>query len=223
MANASNYCFVGDSRFVGMKQAAHTDKNIVWIAKVGADQSWYWKNRDIITNLDRNTIVIYELGVNDIDSARCLDALSDLRELGFKQVYFTSVTPVDEYEGYRHGYSRTNEEIEKFNEEVRNSLPESVDTMYCYEYLIQTGIETMDGLHYESSTYRSWFDYIMDAQAAWGESGRFGENSSEILKFAIVIPARISRFPYTQRHFIKYVNKVFIWIPIEYLPRNVYV
>ena len=219
-ANASNYCFIGDSRFVGMRQTVSTDENIIWMAEIGADQSWYWTNRGSITDLDRSTIIVYELGVNDLDSTRCLEALNDLQELGFTLIYFTSVTPVDEYMISKYGYTRTNSEIEKFNEEVRNDLPSNVDTMYCYEYLVQSGIETEDGLHYESRTYHDWFNNIMNIQPPGGEAPRLKENSSGISKFATVVPARISRFPCSQAYSIDRTNKVFLWIPMEYFPRG---
>ena len=63
VAVKNKYLFIGDSRFVGMEQSIHTDKDIVWINKVGARHDCYWDNHDIIASMDKNTVVVYELGV----------------------------------------------------------------------------------------------------------------------------------------------------------------
>ena len=55
---AASHCFIGDSRFVGMKNSVE-DYGVLWIARVGAGNSWYWSQRDEITGLDRNTIIVY--------------------------------------------------------------------------------------------------------------------------------------------------------------------
>jgi len=57
------YLFIGDSRFVGMEQSIRTDKDIVWIDKVGARHDYYWDNYDIIASIDKDRVVVYELGV----------------------------------------------------------------------------------------------------------------------------------------------------------------
>lgn len=161
-ATPYTYCFIGDSRFVGMKQSVETDEDIIWIAQSGASQDWYWENRDFIEHLNKNnTIIVYELGVNDLDVQGCLEALKDLENLGFKHIYFTSVTPVDEVKESQYGYSVTNANIEAFNQAVRENMPYSVASMDSYEYLSQMGVDTMDGVHYTSYTYKIWLDNIL--------------------------------------------------------------
>ena len=155
------YCFIGDSRFVGMKEYVETDENIIWIARNSANQGWYWENRDYIATLDRNTVMVYELGVNDFNVEGCLDALKDLENLGFKHIYFTSVTPVDEYKEAQYGYSVTNSRIEAFNSAIANNLPYSVAMMDSYDYLNAMGFDTMDGVHYTGYTYKIWLDNIL--------------------------------------------------------------
>lgn len=160
-ATPYTYCFIGDSRFVGMQQTVETDENIIWVAKVGVGQSWYWENRDYIASLDRNTVIVYELGVNDLDAQGCIRALKDLEDMGFKHIYFTSVTPVDEAKEAQYGYTVKNAYIEAFNQTVRENIPYSVASMDSYEYLTHMGIDTMDGVHYTGYTYKIWLDNIL--------------------------------------------------------------
>jgi len=163
-ATPYSYCFIGDSRFVGMEQYVETDEDITWITEIGAGQELYWENREYIASLDRDTIIIYELGVNNLDDTNgCINALRDLEALGFNHIYFTSITPVNEDLCFIYGYIETNECIEKFNNVVRSNLPYSAATMYCYEYLNNIGIDTEDGLHYEVETYYEWFYNILNS------------------------------------------------------------
>lgn len=155
------YCFIGDSRFVGMEQAIDTDEEIIWVNRNGANINFYWQNRDYISSLDRDTVIIYELGVNDLNSNGCIEALQDLENLGFKHIYFTSVTPVNEAKEAVYGYIVKNTWIEEFNSIVRNNIPYSVASMDSYEYLLNMGFDTLDGVHYTNYTYQILFDNIM--------------------------------------------------------------
>ena len=160
-ASATNFCFIGDSRFVGMEQSIEYQSNITWISKVAMGNYWFWQNTDVVNSLDRDTVIIYEMGVNDLDAEECVAVLKYLRELGFNHVYFTGATPVNEPKGFAYGYSRTNEQIRTYNYEVYCNLPEGVAMMDCYDYLINMGFSTTDGIHYTSDTYQMWFDNIM--------------------------------------------------------------
>lgn len=160
-ATPYTYCFIGDSRFIGMQQTVDIDENIIWIAKNGAGNDWYWENRDYIAGLNRNTIIIYELGINDLDAIGCLTALKDLVDMGFKYIYFTSITPVDEVKEVEYGYTVTNANIEEFNQIVRENIPYNVVPIDSYEYLRYIGIDTMDGIHYTGYTYSHWMYNIL--------------------------------------------------------------
>ena len=159
------YLFIGDSRFVGMENSISTDKDICWIDRVGARHGFYWENRDTIASYDKNAIVIYELGVNDLDSGACVAALQDLVCLGFSRVYFSTTAPVDEAKAWTYGYTVTNAQINQFNDEVLANLPVGVGVIDAYYYLATQGIDSSDGIHYNPSTYDLWFGYLMqDAQ-----------------------------------------------------------
>ena len=127
-----------------------------------AERCFYWQNRDAIAAHDKNTTVIYALGVNDLDASRCLKALQDLSNLGFKRIYFVATTPIDEAKAHARGYTVTNAQIMKFNADVAAALPPRVYDIDAYAYLLEKGIESNDGLHYQAPTYRQWYTYMMN-------------------------------------------------------------
>lgn len=159
---SNSYLFIGDSRFVGMEKAISTDKQITWIDKVGARHDFYWQNRDRIASMDKNTVVVYELGVNDLNSNACIHALNDLASFGFKKIYFLTTTPINEGKTFANGYSVTNNQIASFNNQVVSMLPNTVQYIDTYRYLSNNGIETIDGLHYKNVTYKMWFNFIVE-------------------------------------------------------------
>lgn len=159
---SNSYLFIGDSRFVGMEKAISTDKQITWIDKVGARHDFYWQNRDRIASMDKNTVVVYELGVNDLNSNACIHALNDLASFGFKKIYFLTTTPINEEKIFANGYSVTNNQIALFNNQVVSMLPNTVQYIDTYRYLSNNGIETIDGLHYKNVTYKMWFNFIVE-------------------------------------------------------------
>ena len=156
------YLFIGDSRFVGMRDSITTEKDITWVSEVGANHDFYWQNRDMIAAFDKDAVVVYELGVNDLDSDACLAALQDLVNLGFRHIYFSTVAPIDEPRAHAYGYTLTNAQIEQFNDAVIQQMPQGVYTLDSFAYLCQTGIDTPDGLHYEPDTYFNCINYLVE-------------------------------------------------------------
>lgn len=159
----SNYVMIGDSRFVGMQAAIPDYAGFTWIDRVGAGSSLFFEYQDDILSLDRNATVIYALGVNDLDPSGCVEALSALVENGFRHVWFVTTAPVDDDKAASYGYAVTNERIAGYNDAVLQNLPQGIGVIDAYSYLLSRGISTMDGLHYESETYRDWFWYMMSA------------------------------------------------------------
>lgn len=159
---AKKYLFIGDSRFVGMESCLPEEDHVVWLDRVGVGHSFFFRNIEDIDDYSRDTIVIYELGVNDLDAERCVEALNDLVSLGFEHIWFTTVGPVDEYQTNSYGYEVTNQQIEEFNQEVVENLPPKVGVIDVYHHLLRSGIETEDGLHYMASTYLEWYQFMMN-------------------------------------------------------------
>ena len=159
---SEHFCLIGDSRFVGMQSAIGAMDGVEWIDRVGAGNGFFFENTDQLENLDRDTIIIYNLGVNDLDSSRCIEALNTLNSMGFKHIWFATVPPVDEERAADYGYTITNNQIAWYNYIVTPSLPPGVGVIDSYNYLAGRGIESDDGLHYRESTYLDWFAYIIN-------------------------------------------------------------
>ncbi len=154
-------CMIGDSRFVGMHEAVGDVENVTWIAKNGVGHDWYWDNKSEIAALDKDTVIVYELGVNSIDPRKGVDALYDLAGLGFTDIYALSIAPVDEQKEASHGYSITVDRVVQYNEYLKTHLPYGVKYMDVYSYL-DGNIVTYDGLHYDEGTYTEWYGVIVD-------------------------------------------------------------
>ena len=154
-------CMIGDSRFHGMHQAVGDDDNVIWITKGGVGHDWYWQNKSTIQELDRDTVIIYELGVNSIDPRNGIKAINDLHELGFTNIYALSIGPVDEEKESHHGYHITDEKIHEYNEYLSTHLPYGVKYFDIYTPLCESMV-TYDGLHYDDDTYILWYDIIIN-------------------------------------------------------------
>ncbi|MCR5097514.1 MAG: hypothetical protein K6B14_01045 [Lachnospiraceae bacterium] len=154
-------CMIGDSRFAGMHDAVGDDEDILWIAKDGVGHDWYWSNKGDISALSRDTVIIYELGVNSIQPEKGIDALIDLTRLGFTDIYALSIAPVDEEREASHGYSITVDNVLDYNEYLKNYLPMGVKYMDVYTAL-DGNIVTYDGLHYDDETYVRWYGIILE-------------------------------------------------------------
>ena len=159
---SEHFCLIGDSRFVGMQSAVGAMDDVEWIDRVGAGNGFFFENIDQIENLDRDTIIIYNLGVNDLDSSRCIEALNTLCSMGFQHIWFATVPPVDEAKASEYGYTITNHQISWYNYIVTSSLSPGVGVVDSYNYLASNGIESDDGLHYRESTYLDWFAYLVN-------------------------------------------------------------
>ena len=149
------HIFIGDSRFVGMEMA--TEYDATWISEGGVGNVFYWEQRDYISTLDREEPVVYALGVNDREAEDCVEVLNDMVSLGFKRIYFLTVTPVDESVGM---YDVTNAEICEYNDYVLSNIHD-VQVIDGYDYLMSNGFEADDGLHYDFETYERLLQYII--------------------------------------------------------------
>lgn len=159
---AEHFCLIGDSRFVGMQSAVGAMDDVDWIDRVGAGNGFFFENAEQIDALDRDTIIVYNLGVNDLDASGGVKALNALKSMGFEHIWFATVPPVDEARATEYGYTITNNQITWYNYIVTSSLPSGVGVIDSYNYLAGRGIESDDGLHYRDSTYLDWFAYIVN-------------------------------------------------------------
>ena len=154
------YVFVGDSRTVQLQMAmGSSDK--AYIAKIGEGYSWF-KNTAlsmIPTYAGKGSVMIINFGVNDLANAskyiRLVNSNIDTWENAGVTVYYASVTPVGE------SANVSNDQIVSFNTQLQEGLDSRVHWIDSYDYLMQNGFSTADGLHYNAATYRSLYSYYM--------------------------------------------------------------
>lgn len=146
----TTYLMIGDRRFVGMQTTVTADPNVFWLDQVGAGS-------------DRDTVIVYNLGVNDLNAQQAITALNALLSLGFRHVWFSTLGPVNEEIGASYGYTITNEQIIQFNDQVAANVPANVGVVDSFYYLWYNGFNTLDGIHYDGPTYSSWYRYLMSS------------------------------------------------------------
>lgn len=155
------YLFIGDSRFVGMQDIVGSNGNVYWIDRVGAGSELYFEYQEALQNCDRNVVVIYNLGVNDLNADLAVQALTDLSNLGFRHVWFSTVGPVNEEVASSYGYTITNDQIVQFNEQVVANLPSAIGVVDSFYHLWYNGFTATDGLHYDGDTYAEWYGFLL--------------------------------------------------------------
>ena len=148
------YYWVGDSRTVGLSSIT----NIDCTAKVGAGIELLRSNIYNITSLRGNNI-IFNLGVNDLHNVNSyLEIYNNLPEefLANNNVFVLSVNPCN------CDYEYLNDDIEYFNETMKNGLRSDISFIDSYTYMIENGFYTSDGLHYINSTYSDVYNHVIE-------------------------------------------------------------
>ena len=123
----------------------------------------HFQYQELVENCDRDTVIVYNLGVNDLNAQQAITALNALSSLGFRHVWFSTLGPVNEEIGASYGYTITNEQIIQFNEQVAANVPANVGVVDSFYYLWYNGFNTLDGIHYDGPTYSSWYRYLMSS------------------------------------------------------------
>lgn len=157
------FVFVGDSRTIGMRDAV--GDGCTYIGSEGEGYNWFAEDgiASLQAVLDSNPQqkVIFNLGVNDPENISLyIDLYNTLiTEYPDTSFYMLSVNPLVDGEGF----NTTNEMIELFNATLKNAFPNNY--LDSYAYLIGSGFETVDGLHYTEETYRAIHNYVVDLLA----------------------------------------------------------
>lgn len=151
------YIFVGDSRMVGMQQAA-ASSDTLYIAKVGQGYSWLKSTGGVklryYLQANPKVKVILALGVNDLgNSASYISYYKKLiKDFPKTQFSILSVNPVDEAKAKKNGYTVKNRSIEAFNRKMY--LAFRTRYVNTYKDLKKDGFQTRDGIHYTNETYQ---------------------------------------------------------------------
>lgn len=158
--NAADIIFVGDSRFVQMKNSAGKNP-YTWIAATG--QGYKWFNETAVAKIDdcvgNGSKIVINLGVNDLGNAQKYLTLVNTKAEEWTSkgatVYYSSVNPVSEYRYI------TDEQVTNFNSQLQSGLNENVHWIDSHSYLNSIGYKLVDGLHYNSETYQNLYAYYM--------------------------------------------------------------
>lgn len=167
-----HYIMVGDSRFEGMEQAVEQagDTGCTWICQVSAGLSWFSGTAvpEIDAAVTDKTAIIINMGVNDLDHvSEYVDILCSKVPEWMAQgavVYYMSVNPVENHSLI------TNEDIQEFNRQIYNQMPQEMGWIETNSYLMEHGYEAPDGVHFDADTYRTIYDYTMAVIAGFSRS-----------------------------------------------------
>ncbi len=172
--NTSNYdyknIFIGDSRCVGMKGAISSDKanSAEWICEVGKGYSWLnstaLKQLDDKISANEHYNIIINLGINDLNSiSNYINLYNDMvsnQKYKNSKIIVVSVNPVNNKEAVNNGYQVTNDQVKKFNKELKKNLKNGIS--YCNIYSsIKKTYKTTDGIHYDNDTSKKIYDLII--------------------------------------------------------------
>jgi hypothetical protein len=160
-SGSKRYIFVGDSRYVGMKKFAQPDD--VFIAEVGEGYYFLMSNMNkILEYIDKNSILIVGLGVNDYASnyKNYIKTMNELADTLDCRVYYMLINPVEEDKEALYGYSTSNEMIDKYNALMKAGFSSKVGVIDTNTYLKEDGFYTSDGLHYDDNTYKKVYNFL---------------------------------------------------------------
>ena len=154
-----NVIMIGDSRCVQMKSHVGAGSD-TWSCKGSMGLNWM-KNTgvpNIESKIGNGTKIVIMMGVNDLYQPEAYisyinQKASTWASKGAK-TYFVSVNPVD------GSYSNLTSKIVSFNNKLRSGLNSNVKYIDTYSYLVSSGFNTSDGLHYKSDTSRKIYNYV---------------------------------------------------------------
>ena len=158
--NVAGVIFVGDSRFVQMKNSVG-ENPCTWIAE--SSKGYKWLNENAVARIDncvgKGSKILINLGVNDPGNLKNYLALVNTKadEWAGKgaTVYYASVNPV-----WDNPYV-TEEQVEYFNSQMQSGLNGNVHWIDSHTYLNSIGYKLVDGLHYNNETYQNLYAYFM--------------------------------------------------------------
>jgi glucan-binding YG repeat protein len=187
--------FIGDSRTVGIKNQVvrlngSVPENVEFFCQGRIGLKWFQENKDSIIerikSKEGRVAVIWNLGVNNlyynsssgyrqtIANAYIeeMEQLAEALSSGSCDMYFMSVNPLNDNECHANGWGeRYSKWVLDFNYLVRTGLKnyQYIDT---YNYLINTGFQLADGLHYTPAVNGKIYNKAIEAIDTYaGETG----------------------------------------------------
>lgn len=198
-SSSGKMIFIGDSRIVGMYNSVEGKANSMevadkgsnetyWVGKVAQGLSWFKSTgmSKAKSNITSGTNVVVMLGVNDLGNANdyvsTLNSYANEVESKGGHLYFVSVLPMQESKN--SGYSVNNNQIEEFNKKVKSGLSSNVQYIDIYNdtnnKLNSGEYGTVDGLHYDASTYKKLYNVVRVKMGSTSSSSSGSSSSSDI-------------------------------------------
>lgn len=158
--NVAGVIFVGDSRFVQMKNCVG-ENPCTWIAE--SSKGYKWLNETALARIDncvgKGSKILINLGVNDPGNIQKYLSLVNAKAEEWTSkgatVYYASVNPV-----WENPYV-TEEQVQYFNSQLQSGLSGNIHWIDSHTYLNTIGYKLVDGLHYNSETYQNLYAYYM--------------------------------------------------------------
>lgn len=150
--------FIGDSRTGEMSEVS-SESDELWLYQDSAGYDYLinsaFPNAD--PYVGQGTAVVIALGINDLYNANNYVAALDQKTALWKdmgvRVYFVAVGPID------YDLNTDNQEIMDFNTAIYNGITDGY-FIDAYNYLVRNGYATVDGVHYDTVTTESMYQYI---------------------------------------------------------------
>lgn len=154
-----DFIFFGDSRIVGMQSVINSDD--IFVAEAGQGYSYFMENlNNVLNKYTDDSIIIIEFGVNDLYNVDLyIDVVNDIAKKGYNICYLT-IYPINENISMQIGYTITNNQIDNFNNKLKNNLDKNVKIIDTNKFLKENGFNTNDGLHYDDETYLMIYNYV---------------------------------------------------------------
>ena len=158
----SRLIVLGDCRTEAMVENGIGTGSAIYIAKSSMGYDWLKSTagpllQSYLATYPEST-VIFCFGLNDYlyQQARYIDYYrSFIASYPDANIYLMSLNPVIGV----GAYNVCNDNIKIFNDALRSNFPKNY--MDCYSYLEKAGYYAADGQHYDVTTYRKIYDYII--------------------------------------------------------------
>lgn len=158
---------IGDSRFVQQSVYASGNSKTTYIAQSSQGLDYVKQQINVIKSKDsEGTAFVINMGVNDYwrnnITNEYITYLNNFANSIKGKLYFLSVNPVDEVKerSTNQMYITTNASINAFNDAVRKGLNSKITYLDSNAYLKANNFNTVDGIHYDATTYKMIYNYI---------------------------------------------------------------
>ena len=165
---SNQICFVGDDRVVDMKNAILTDTR--FIAKEAADVEWLQTEcfDEFQSIANSVSVCVVSLGINDLFNVD--DYIVTLNDMATRnpdiKFVFSNIGPIDDD---KTSLGFTNENIELFNQKMKDGLNESWRVFDTYAYMVEKGYETTNGVQYSLDNSAGLFVWLLNGASSKNE------------------------------------------------------